>query len=276
MEIAEGQIRFAIHSSQRDDPDDKEVDAAIFASKLGALVRALKAADKAVNRGQAAHEYVIARLHTSTPTAILAERPIVSNLMAVSGIVGFNDCTTAITLGEREQALRFGSCAQNIERLATGSEQKFGYAEVASRDNIIRIDPFLRERARAIVSPSTITATRADPTQQWFKGVAHGSFVGSVQAVDLRGKLPAIKLILSAGGKTIDCICHSLDVERIRSALNRRVRVSGRAIYDGKAGLPRRIEVRDILNIEEADDFTRWRGAFEPFSSPGWEGHDND
>ena len=112
------------------------------------------------------------------------------------------------------------------------------------------------------------------PAPTWFEGTACGSFDGEVRAVDLRGALPEIKLILSAGGKEIDCVCRNIDIETIRTALNRRVRISGLAIYDGKSGLPRRIEASELEIVQGAPDFARWKGAFEPFEIEPWEEDD--
>ena len=95
--VAKGRIQFALHSQNPEDRDDKEVDGAVFASKLGMLVKALKAADKAANNGRQSHSYAIAKLHTSTPTAVLLERPLRELDPGSSGIEGFNDCIAAIS-----------------------------------------------------------------------------------------------------------------------------------------------------------------------------------
>jgi hypothetical protein len=268
--VAKGRIQFALHSQNPEDRDDKEVDAAVFASKLGTLVKALKAADKAANNGRQSHSYAIAKLHTSTPTAVLLERPLRDLDPGSSGIDGFNDCIAAITSGAAERALRHGSCARNIALLCAGAERNFGYAEVATSNDVLRIDHYLAERVRAVISPKR--ATREEGASlDWFMGVAHGSFVGTVQVADLRGKLPGIKLILSPGGQALDCICTDVGVEQIRSALNHRVSITGRAYYDGKSGLPTRVEVRTIEQMAAPDGFERRAGAFRPFSPPEWE-----
>jgi hypothetical protein len=49
------------------------------------------------------------------------------------------------------------------------------------------------------------------------------------------------------------------------------VRVFGRAIYDGKSPLPRRIEVTDFQEVATDADFTKWRGSFNPFEIEDWE-----
>jgi len=266
--LASGQIQLAIHSnSAADDPDDTQVDGYVFAAKLAALIRALKAADKAVN-GQVAHRYTIAKLQTSTPTAVLKERLLPNAgtiLRLMSGIAGFSECATAVSLGETDRALGYGGCAANLEKLSAGAEKTFGYGEVSAADNVIRIDSFLHERAKTIIDPEA-KKKAADSDVRWFKGSAHRAFAGTVRAVDLRGSLPALKLVLSAANQQINCVCRGLQIQEIRDALDRRVRVTGQAIYDGKSGLPSRLEIVEIEHSIANADFGHWRGAFKPFT----------
>lgn len=268
-ELRDGQIELKVHGLQH--VNNSEVPAAVFAAKLRALVTALEAADQ-VAHGGSIHQYTIARLHTSSPTAILNERPTpkLSVSPSVSALPAFTQGIDVIKAGARPSAdmTRFASA---IARMTFGAEKTFGFAEVRTRTNVVRIDQFLRERAQAAARP---LSTEGIPEGGWYKGVVFGSFDGRLEYVDLRGALPQIKLTLSAGGKQIDCICSKEDIERLGPALDQRVRVSGRAIYDGRAGLPRRVEVTDIQLVTGSTDFTRWRGTFEPFSAPSWLGED--
>lgn len=267
-----GQVRFRVHAP---DPDDRdEVDAAVFATKLAALVKGLKAADKAANNGVSAHVYTIAKLHTSSPTAILNEIPspkFEHRFPMRSSIPVFEECADAVQLGS-ERALEYGETINYLRTLATGASKRFGYAEVwTSNDNVIRIDPFLAERAKTVIMPK---AEVEFPTKPWFKGAAIGTFDGVVELVDARGSLPEIKLKLSAGGKEIDCVCRKDHLKQLGAAIKERVRITGRAIYDGSGGLPRRVEVFQIEEVGKPRDFSRWRGAFKPFDVPDWEGDD--
>jgi hypothetical protein len=260
-----GQIRFRVHGP---DTATDEVSAGVFSRQLGTLSRALRAADRAVN-GRVVHDYVIASLSSTTPTALLAERPLprygAQLPIARSGIDAFTDCVDAVTIGDEDRAIRYADCVKQIAKFA-----KTGYSEVwTGESTVFRIDPFLTERAREIVQPPITRPVMLTFDQgvgrKWYKGAADGSFDGTVKAADLRGALPQIILVLTAGGVEIDCICRVEDIESIRSALDRRARVYGRAIYDGSSGLPRRIEVRKIEAVNGAPDFTRWKGAFQPF-----------
>ncbi len=113
------------------------------------------------------------------------------------------------------------------------------------------------------------------PTQKWFKGVVIGHFDGILKVVDTRGAIPQIKIKLLAGGKEIDCVCQKRELEALGEApWDKRVHVVGNAIYDGTSGLPKRVEVRQIDLVKKGGDFSRWKGAFEPFTLPEWEADD--
>ena len=224
--FAQNQLKFAIHGP---DTTTDEIPASIFGQKLVQLTSAIAAADIAVNGGKRAHEYVIKELHTSTPTAILKERPIARQQTLLrqksSGLRGFNECLRAIVGGDGATAARYGACPKRILKLATGAPKLFGYGEIWTEDDqVIRVDPFLADRAARAIDADQILTVQTDQMaplrREWFEGVAQGTFDGAIKAVDLRGALPEIKLILSAGEQQIDCVCREFDIPKIGSALN--------------------------------------------------------
>lgn len=282
--LPRGQIRFLVHSAES--APDGLVSASVFATKLATLVRALRAADKSQN-GTATYDYKIKKLHSSDPTAILIETPLPPSAMPpekrwrevsansgfVSGVDAFTNCADAVVVGDAKRAMRFGRTAALVGTLAQGANKSFGYGEVWTyRDKPLRVDPFLNEQSRSVIE--SIRKPEPSSSEQWFKGVASGSFDGTILEVDLRGALPECKLVLSAGKQEIDCVCRAEDIEDIRSALNHRVQLFGRAIYDGKSGLPRRIEVDRMEPITGQGNLARWKGAFEPFEPSSWESDD--
>ena len=253
--------------------------AAVFASKLLFLVRALKAADKALN-GKPRHDYRISKLSSSNPTAVLSEIDLLSIMHPYgirdrewpSAIEGFEDCANAILANDRARALRYGNCAKNIAKLAQGSLHNFSYAEVwTANDNIVRVDDLLVHQAHAMISVEARDAVFEESRSSWFKGTAFGTFDGMILEVDLRGALPAVKLVLSVGDQQIDCVCKVEDIEKIRTALKRRARVYGNAFYDGHSGLPKRINVTDIEPIPSGGDLSIWANSFEAYDPPDWE-----
>lgn len=121
-----------------------------------------------------------------------------------------------------------------------------------------------------------IAALDENPEPKLFTGFAYGSFDGRILEVDLRGEVPQVMLILSAGGREIKCSCPGLSADDIRAVLNRRVNVNGRAFYDGSSGLPAKIEVSHLPTIVETGDFTKWKGAFSNIEPSEWSGEDDD
>jgi hypothetical protein len=266
-----GEIRLRVHGRQRERDGDL-VPGSVFAQKLLILLRGLRAADAAVN-GKVKYDYVISDLRIGSALVELREEEIREHglLESRSGISAFDDCVDAIRQGSVERALSFGRCPVYVSQLAKGSGRRFGYAELWIADESpLRVDEFLLEQTEAVIEGPE-RRIQPETSRRWYKGITRGAFEGEVKEVDLRGAIPEIKLILSAGGKELDCVFRDVDVERIREALNRRVRVEGTAYYDGRSGLPRRVEVRSVESVVEPGDFTRWRGAFETFVPPEWE-----
>jgi hypothetical protein len=156
--------------------------------------------------------------------------------------------------------------------MGEGSGRVFGYAELTINGNEpYRIDALITEQVSSAISEDARETEAAIERERWFKGTVEGSFEGTVLEVDLRGALPQVKLILSAGGQEIDCIVRGMDREEIRAILDRRVILSGRALYDGTGGLPRRIEVHSAETLRVGVAFNKWGGHFARFEALDWD-----
>ncbi len=236
--------------------------ARVFGNKLRQLVSVLEAADVLAN-GRLVHTYVLASMHMSEPTAVLAEIPINNDDTAnTSAIPVFNDAIESIKIQD-SRIEHFNSVVRKVTLLTSGVESNFGFAEIRTASpNVVRVDDFLRKRA------NTAKKTRDEP---WFDGVAIGSFDGKLEYIDVRGALPQIKLTLTAGAKEIDCVCRREDIETLGPSLEKRVRIYGRAIYIGSSPLPIRVEVSSIEPVPQPGDFSRWKGSFRPFEIASWE-----
>jgi hypothetical protein len=257
--IGQRQIELKVHGLTKE--DHGRVPARLFATKLTQLVAALEAADTIAN-GDAAHDYVLANMHMSEPTALVREIPREIERYSESAIPVFNDAVDGIKVHDA-RVVRLSTVVKKIGLLTAGAETRFGFAEVRTGDTVTRIDEFLRKRA---------VVARKSARGVWYDGASFGSFDGILDYVDLRGSLPQIKLTLSAGGKEIDCVCSREDIDALGDALHNRVRVHGRAIYSSVSPLPLRVEVSSIQPIKKDGDLTRWRGAFRPFPMEAWDG----
>jgi hypothetical protein len=278
--LREGEISLRVHGQPRGSQTGEFVLASVFAQKLAALVRALKAADKIANGAQS-HDYAVTDLKIGSAHVTLAEvaaPKFHSGMSQRSGLETLDTCLSLVGKGNAEAGRRFEPVLRPLAALARGSGKVFSYAELwVEQRTPIRIDALLAEQvelvaAKALSAESAFLQSGAG--RRWFEGTALGTFDGEIKQVDLRGSLPQVKLVLTAGRKEIDCVLRQPDIERLRENLDRRVRVSGRAFYDGKSGLPRRIEVLDITPIMPAGEIRRWKAAFEPFVPEPWEGDD--
>ena len=254
------QIELKLHGLTTE--DHGRVPGRLFATKLTQLISALEAADTIAN-GDAIHDYVLANMHMSEPTAILSEIPRAQDMDGKSAIPIFNDAVDCIKVHDSARIIRLSSVVNRISKLTGGAESRFGFAEIRTANDVTRVDDFLRKRARE-AKKSTKGA--------WYDGAAYGSFDGVLQFVDLRGALPQIKLTLSAGHKEIDCLCRREAIEELGDVLNNRVRIYGKAIYSSASPLPIRVEVTSIEPVKKDGDLMRWVGAFKPFTIESWDG----
>lgn len=275
--LSEGEISLKVHGQKRGTQSGETVLAAVFAQKLGALVRALKAADKIAN-GANNHDYTITGLKIGSAQCTLSEQSaprFTPGMAGRSGVHLLGNCLSLVGEGNVEASRRYDACLRPLAALARGAGKVFSYAELQVENlPVIRIDNLLAEQVELIEAKALgiDVAVEGPEARSWFTGVALGSFDGTIKQVDLRGQLPQVKLVLTAGNKEIDCILRGQDVQRLRDTLDRRVRIEGRAFYDGKSGMPRRIEVTSITPVKRPGDISRWKGTFEPFQQELWEG----
>jgi hypothetical protein len=239
----------------------------VFAHKLAVLIRAATAADFSANGGRR-FEFVIIQLDANSPaTALVGEQRVTKQVPVSSSIDILGRCAESVNSGSFAYARTHLPCAIQLKKLANEVDQKFSHAELTVNGfKPITIDRYFLERATEAV------LVKDEPTQlKWFKGSAVGTFDGQILETDLRGDIPRVILRLTAGGKEIDCVCPGLSIEDIRAVLNKRVSLTGSAFYDGKSGMPVRIEVSQTPEIIKASaDFTKWKGAFEPFTPDEW------
>jgi hypothetical protein len=226
-----------------------EVFADVFAKQVSSIVAGLEKIDKIVNGGSR-HRYVVAGLEIGSAQIELREKVISESIIKASPCVKLMEVGYSAASGktftpntdEDDVSLKV------LASISSRASKDFNYATLRSPIvEIVRVDTFLNRQVQKIIQSAQIAASSI--ASAFYIGSAFGSFDGVIEAVDLKGDAPAARLILSAGGKPIDCILLNLDISDVRSALGSRVSVSGRAIYEGKTGLPSRIEIRKVRRL---------------------------
>lgn len=107
---------------------------------------------------------------------------------------------------------------------------------------------------------------------EYFAGSAYGAFDGRLGNIDYRGAAWIGHLVLHGSNIEIECVFDkSKGEDAINKHGNKRVSVTGRAIYTGDSRLPERIEVVDIETVTAAAEFRDIRGSLTGKSYGGFD-----
>jgi len=268
----EREFTFTLHGL---DVDDGKVRANIFLSEFKTLLDALVLSDKEQNKRQR-HEYVILTLEASSALATLRETRAIDRRRlrarrprletpAASSVQFFSTAIQAIYNGDKETRHLPKRLVASVRALAKDAGTRFTHGEIAfAADNVIRIDDYLLRQADRTI----LRISGEEIQERYFAGLAFGTFDGVLKEVDARGTLVRGKLILTAGGKELDCVIRKDDIPQVRETFDLRARVEGLAHYDGDSPLPARLDVKRITPVNNDADLTKWKGAFVRPSTP--------
>ena len=241
------------------DVDARVVRAEVFVQKLRELIAALKTADKLTN-GKHTCDYLLPDLHNGSAVVTVRERAR-TRTPTESPISYFERTATAVYNGEVRDVASFApEMVARIEKLSRGSNERFAHAEISfSGSTVIRIDDYLQRQAEdALRRPNDVHVGQ----MQSYRGTAFGTFDGVLKEIDSRGTMLRGKLVLAPSTTEIDCVMNKDRVPAARESFDKRVVIKGAARYDGRSGLPARVDVHEIRIIKEVGDLTRWKGAF--------------
>ncbi len=242
-----------------------EVVADVFAKQISSIIGGLKKADKSANGGSR-FEYVIAGLKTGSAEIEFREKVVSEKPVRASPASKFLSVGATISSGVAfAPESEVDEIMLNLySSLSKGAEESFKYATAGNGgEPIIRVDRFLNKQVSRLIASAKAAADAAPA--KFFSGSAIGTFFGEIQAVDLKGDVPDARLILSPGGKPIECVLYGMDLSEVRLALGSRVSVTGTAIYEGQTGLPSRIEIRKIQTFEGCS-IERLAGSLKPMN----------
>lgn len=259
------QMVITVHSIREDGVPDPFVPAEVFQSKLNTFLAAVKAADHAILPSGSRQVYV-SYLKTGSAEIGFREAEI-EGAPRRSAFDALLTCATAVKDGDAATAAKFDPVLTKLATLTSGVGTKFSHLTL-SLDNAVpvRVDGFFDRQVKQIRK----TLKRQVTKTPFFKGTSEESFDGVVKEVDLRGRVPLCKIMLSGSGNQIDCTFVNLDTEAIKDLLDDRAWVEGKAIYDGYSGLPVRFEIRHYRKIKQTGDPERWRGQMYDMLHEDW------
>lgn len=242
------------------DEDNKLVRADVLAQKLQALIRGLRAADLLAN-GKITHQFIVTEMRIGSAVFQVREKQTNHGEAPHSTIPVFEKAVQSVYHGDRAVARLPSRLVNSITALSSGAEKRFAHGEIGEGDNIVRVDEYLFRQAVRAKEAIDVVAGAVAPT--YFNGVAVSSFDGTLKLLDSRGTVLLTKLTLTGTSREIDCIVNKDHIPEFREFFDKRVRVEGRAHYNGRTALPERVDAVKINPIKAEPNLLQWRGAFE-------------
>ena len=243
---------------------DNSVDVELFSRKLTAFLKGIRQADKIVN-GKRSNRLLLTEMRKASASISVREQALRIGPAPNSGMKYFADAVALVSHRDNETRSLPTSLLKTIALLNSGLGQTFSRGEFKSNQGLhIDLNADLARIAQDLVIQRA-KFFLGNYGQTRFEGSAFASYDGTLKMVDLIGDRQKAVLVLTAGGKQIDCCVDALTVEQLRSVLDRRVMVSGRAHYRASAGVPDLLDVLKAVPLHDSSvsDLARWRGSFE-------------
>jgi len=259
----DGEVTLSVHGLA---VDNGFVRADTFLEKFRIILNSLKTADKEANEKKA-HEYVIIGLEAASAHATLREKIAIRKIVPASSVHVVQEVIEAVYNGDRNISRFPEAVVRALAPLSRGVGKSFSHGEVTfSKNNVVRIDDYFQTQMEKAVK--RLEGYEQDK-QRFFEGVAFETLDGIVKEIDARGTLVRGKLILTIGGKELDCVFHTSDVQVLRDSFDKRARVEGIAHYDGESLLPVRLDVRRVVLVDTSGDLRKWRGKLQKTKRSG-------
>jgi len=240
---------------------NRDVDGEVFARKFFKFMQALAVADEAANGGRRL-KFLIDKLEKNTATAAVREQVAAGAVPYASGVEYFEHAADLIYHDKPAARALPVKLIRYVEELASGAGDTFERGEIkrGANDNFIRVDANLAANANRIIADiRRLSLGEIKP----FSGVANVTLDGTVITLEGRGEADKAVVILTAGGKEIECLLNRISDETIRKVWKQRCTVTGVGHYSGNRKLPDYIEAVSIEPVGAGADWKRWNGAFD-------------
>lgn len=252
-ELRPDEVRIVIRPVGAPVEDTRLIPVRVFASQFNALLAALKAANAALSSKKSS-EFLISHLHKGSNEVGVVEHPGASGLGLAPAIEFFKRCFSDVYHSEYARVHQYPKMSAALIKIGRSVDDN--YSTVAQFCDVeYPVDAFFRKQSERLLPASRVA-------RKWFCGSAITSFDGKIGEIDYRGSIWTGHLLLSASDRQIQCI---FDKARGEDAYNRygnkRVSITGRAIYTGDSALPERIEVFRINEHPRAESYVDIRGS---------------
>jgi hypothetical protein len=232
------------------------IPAETFKNVFDAVFKALKAASKDVHGRASDNNFLVSHLKIGSSEFGFSESHNVGDTLS-SSIALFKQAAQAVAHSEFSFASEHQSLAKSLGNLGAKIDTRYSVIAVFGNGEEIPFDDFFCSQARRLV-----TLERDKKTSTLFAGSAIGTFDGRLGDIDYRGSTWKGHLLLHGSSVEIECTFDKSKGEDVYNQFgNKRVSITGRAIYTGDSHLPERIEVIQIREIPLAAEYRDLRGS---------------
>lgn len=258
MEVRKGEVRFTIKPADAPEDSARLIPAKVLQRTLSTVLDALKTANSALHEKKTRSEFFISHLKMGSNEFGVLEQPRAPGADLSVDLIG--QIAAAIYRSDFQRAQEYPKVASRVAAIGAAVNPDFPSLANFEADEI-PFDGFFKQQAARF--QSTVDKTAAKPT--YFIGSAMTAIDGTLGSLDYRGAVWKGFLVLPGGGNAqIECVFdRSKPVDTYNKYGNKRVSVTGTAIYTGDSILPERIEVSRIEEVERPAEAIDIRGSLQ-------------
>ena len=258
--ISEREMRIVIRAATVAGGEVAPIPARVFARTFGSLMRALRVAHKAT----------IGESHVRK-TLYVSHLKMGSNEFGIGGNeIAVESLRRAAFDTYRSNFTRVSQSPEMVKAtIILGQIYKKGYSiSAVFKNEELPLDEFFFSQTERLVETPIIGPVEPP---QFFAGNVIGSYDGRLGDIDYRGPVWKGHLLLNGSQVSIECVFdRSQGEDSINPHGNKRVSITGRAIYTGEGALPARIEVITIQAIPAASHYREMAGSLNIHRFANW------
>ena len=261
------ELRVIIRPSDTDGKS-RLIPAILFKKAFSTFLAALKAADKEIGGKAFAHDFFVADLRMGSNEFAFCEIEKSTDVGKNSAIGLLKKITQAVYRSDFDTASKYIKLSKSIVGISKIFDPRFTIVAKFSETDEIPIDGFFQAQAERL--SNTVISNKTKP--RFFAGNAIGAFDGRLGNIDYRGLVWTGNLLLQGSEVQIQCIFdRSRGEDHYNPFGNKRVSITGRAIYTGDSQLPERLEVMSMEQLDLPSIAIDFRGTITNRNYQPWE-----
>ncbi len=253
------ELRIVIRPEDESKDPARPVPARVFQTTFNTMFNALKATNTELHGKKRQSDFFISHLAMGSNEVGVVEQQCMHSGIVAPSIAEIGNLINSVYHSDYSLAEQNKKLAKAIIKIGKGIDPSYpAIAYFGSEDDNVPLDAFFADQTKRL--EDSIGADAVRPTH--FVGSAIGSFDGRLGNIDYRGVSWKGSLVLPGGGLQIQCLFDkSKGEDEYNRFGNKRVSITGTAIYTGDSQLPERIVVTHIEEIPVIKEYIDIRGS---------------